>query len=389
MKHIYLDHNATTPVAPEVREAMLPFLGEDFGNPSSVHWFGQRARRAVERAREQVADLLGADPREIVFTGGGTEAANQALRGTVEAAGRSDAAVVTSAVEHKAVLSPCLRLEQSGVRVTIVGVDADGVVDVAAVAAALDERTVLVAVIFANNEVGTIQPVERIVETAHARGVPVFTDAVQAVGRLPLDVRTLGVDLLALSGHKLYGPKGVGALYVRRGTRVGPLILGGDHEGGRRAGTENVPAIVGLGRACELARGRLDADGRRLRVLRDRLEAGILSRVPDAQFHGARERRLPNTASVSFPGVEGESLLMNLDLLGVAVSTGSACSAGSLRPSHVLLAMGRPAEVAHAAIRLSLGRDNTEEEIDIAIEAVAEAVGRLRSASGSPPATPP
>jgi cysteine desulfurase len=389
MNHIYLDHNATTPVAPDVREAMLPFLGEDYGNPSSVHWFGQRARRAVERAREQVADLLGAEPREIVFTGGGTEAANQALGGTVEAAGRSDAAVVTTAVEHKAVLSPCLRLEQSGVRVTTVAVDADGVVDVDAVVAALDERTVLVAVILANNEVGTIQPLERIVEAAHARGVPVFTDAVQAVGRLPLDVRTLGVELLSLSGHKLYGPKGVGALYVRRGMRVGPLILGGDHEGGRRAGTENVPAIVGLGQACELARGRLDGDAERLRVLRDRLEAGIRARVPDAQFHGARERRLPNTASVSFPGVEGESLLMNLDLLGVAVSTGSACSAGSLRPSHVLLAMGRAPEVAHGAIRFSLGRGNTEEEIDRAIDAVAEAVARLRAAGGAPASMTP
>ncbi|MBI5502800.1 MAG: cysteine desulfurase [Deltaproteobacteria bacterium] len=383
MSRVYLDHNATTPVAPEVLDELLPYLRDEFGNASSTHWWGQRARAAVERARERVAELLGADPAEIVFTSGGTEAANQVLRGASEAAGGPGAAVVASAVEHHAVLAPCARLEELGTRVVRVPVDREGVVDVDALAGTLGERTALVAVMLANNEVGTIQPVDRVVEAARARGVPVFTDAVQAVGRIPVDVRALGVDFLSLSGHKLYGPKGVGALYVRRGTRVAPLLRGGEHEGGRRAGTSNVPGIVGLGRACELARARLDGDAARLRALRDRLEAGIRARLPDARVHGHPSLRLPNTLSVGFPGVEGESLLMNLDLLGFAVSTGSACNAGSLRPSHVLLAMGRTPEEAHAAVRFSLGRGNTEAEIDRAIGAVAEAVTKLRASIAS------
>lgn len=386
MQRIYLDHNATTPLDPDVLAAMLPFLGEEFGNPSSVHAWGQRARQAVERAREQIADLIGAEPPEIVLTGGGTEAANLAVRGVFEAAARPDAGLVVSAIEHQAVLAPCERLERSGARVVLVPVDRDGTLDVDALAASLDERTALVAAMAANNEVGTIQPLERVVAAAAAHGVPVFTDAVQAVGKLPIDVRRSGVDLLALSAHKLHGPKGVGALWVRRGTRLAPLLLGGAHEGGRRAGTENVPAIVGFGKACALARGRWEADAERVRALRDRLEAGIRARLPDVRVHGHPRRRLPNTLSVGFPGVEGESLLMNLDLLGVAVSTGSACNVGSLRPSHVLVAMGRPPEEAHAAIRLSLGRTNTEAEIDRAVEALAEAVAKLRrvAAHGGP-----
>jgi cysteine desulfurase len=383
MNRVYLDHNATTPVDPEVLDEMLPFLREDFGNASSVHWWGQRARRAVERARERVADLLGAETSEIVFTSGGTEAANQVLRGAVERPAKTGAGILTTAVEHKAVLATCVRLETNGVPIDYAPVDRDGVVDAAAFERALDKSPVLAAAILANNETGVLQPVERLAAAARARRVPFFTDAVQALGRIPVDVRTLGVDFLSLSGHKLHGPKGVGALYVRRGTRIAPLLTGGEQEGGRRSGTTNVPGVVGLGKACELAARDLAAHAARMKTLRDRLEAGLRERLPGLVVHGHPALRLPNTLLAGFPGVEGESLLMNLDLLGIAVSTGSACNAGSLRPSHVLTAMGRTPEEAHAAIRFSLGRGTTAEEIERTLDAVAVAVARLREASGS------
>jgi cysteine desulfurase len=384
MKTIYLDHNATTPVDQAVLEAMLPFLREAYGNASSMHAVGRTAREAVERAREQVARTIGAEAREIVFTSGGTEADNQAVLGVVALArppeGRP-AHVITSAIEHPAVLNTCQQLEKRGHPVTYLPVDETGRVDPAALAPVLRPETALVSVMLANNEVGTLQPVREMAAAARAAGVPVHTDAVQAVGRVPVDVGELGVDLLTISGHKIYGPKGIGALYVRRGTRIAPLLHGGHHEKRRRAGTENVPAIVGLGLACELAGARLALVAAHEARLRDRLERGILARVPHARVNGHPTERLPNTLNLGFAFVEGEALLMNLDLEGVAVSTGSACSSGDLKPSHVLLAMGLDHASAHGTLRFSLGRANTAEEIDAAIDAVARVVERVRAMS--------
>lgn len=384
MNRIYLDHNATTPVDPAVLEAMLPYLREAYGNASSVHEPGRVAREAVDRAREQVAHLIGAEPREIVFTSGGTEADNQAVRGVLELARTPDnrpGHVITSAIEHPAVLNTCQYVAKQGVAVTYLPVDATGRVKLEELAPALTPETVLVSVMLANNEVGTIQPVGEIAPLAHAKGVTVHTDAVQGLGRIPVNVGDLGVDLLTISGHKIYGPKGIGALYVRRGTRIAPLLYGGHHEKRRRAGTENVPAIVGFGRACEIAGERLAEVAAREARLRDRLQEGILARVPHTQVNGHLTERLPNTVNVGFAFVEGESLLMNLDLEGIAVSTGSACSSGDLKPSHVLLAMGLDHATAHGTLRFSLGRANTEFEIDATIDAVARVVERVRAMS--------
>ena len=380
---IYLDHNATTPVAPPVLQAMLPFFSERFGNPSSIHSYGQQTRRAVDRAREQVADLIGADPGEVVFCGSGTEADNLAIRGPFDrrlAAGVRGGHLVTSAVEHPAVLNPCAGLEERyGARVTRVGVDGAGRVDPDAVAAAIEDETVLVSVMLANNDVGTLQPVAEIAGAARARGVLVHSDAVQALGKVPVRVDELGVDLLSISAHKIHGPKGCGALYVRRGVadRLAPLVLGGAHERGRRAGTENVAGLVGFGAACELAAAGLTRDPPRLAALRDRLERGLLARWPSARVNGHPVERLPNTSSVCLPGVDGEALLMSLDLSGVAVSTGSACSSGTLEPSHVLAAMGIDERLARGAVRFSLGRGNTEEEVDAALDALDRVLAQL------------
>ncbi|MHC4597935.1 MAG: cysteine desulfurase NifS [Planctomycetota bacterium] len=382
MKRIYLDHNATTPVRPEVVEAMLPLLRETYGNPSSIHWFGQEAKRAMERAREQVADLIHAEPREIVFTSGGTEADNQAIRGALDHAKARGRHVVTTAVEHHAVLMTCEHVGKSGVDVTVLPVDETGRVDAEAVAGVLREDTVLVTVMLANNDVGTLQPVKKIARIARDRGVPVHTDAVQALGKIPVDAGDLGVDFLSLSGHKLYGPKGVGALYMRRGAKAASLLHGGHHERRRRAGTENVASIVGFGKACELAKAGL-AEGApdRLRELRDRLHGSICDRIPHVLLNGHPELRLPNTLNLSFLFVEGESLLMNLDVKGIAVSTGSACTSGTLEPSHVLMAMGRRPEEAHGSLRFSLGRDNTAEDMDATVDALVEVVEKLRAMS--------
>jgi len=376
MDRIYMDHNATTPVDPRVVEAMLEVMRECAGNPSSLHWFGQRARAAVDDARGEVARLIGAAPSEVVFTSSGTEADNTALRGVSASAREPRRKVVYSAIEHHAVVNTARALAEEGVPVEVARAGSDGVVDLDDLRARVDERTALVAVMLANNETGVIQPVAEVVRVARERGAFVHCDAVQAAGKVPVDVRSLDVDLLAISAHKFYGPQGVGALYVRRGTRMKAWSRGGSQERGRRAGTENVAGIVGLGRASSLARESLDSEARRLAALRDELEARLLA-IPGARRNGEGPR-VGNTTNVSFAGVEAESLLMALDLAGVAVSTGAACAAGAVEPSHVLRGMGLPVDRVQGSIRLSLGRGTTETEVQRAAEAVAAAVERQR-----------
>jgi len=364
---------------------MIGYLREDFGNASSVHWYGQRARDAVEQAREQVAGLIGADPKEIIFTSGGTESDNMSAFGVVGGARAKTSSgakhVITTAIEHPAVLYAARELESRGVDVTYVTPGSGGVIDAEDVAVAIRPGTALITVMLANNEVGTLEPVAEIGRLARERGIPLHTDAVQAVGKVPVDVNSLGVDLLSLSAHKLYGPKGVGALYVRKGTRLEPLMHGGHHERDRRPGTENVPGIVGLGKAAELAFQKLDEDAQLIRALRDRLQSGILERIENATVNGDASHRQPNTLNVSFDGLKGESMVMALDLEGVACSTGSACSSGSTEPSHVLSAMGLSKEAARGSLRLSLGRYNTEADVDFALEAIMRVVARLRALS--------
>jgi cysteine desulfurase len=381
MRRVYLDNNATTPLAPEVFEAMKPYWLEDYGNASSIHWYGQRAKAAMETAREQVARLLNARPGEIVFTSGGTEADNAALVGVVEAARAETKHIITTAIEHHAVLHTAKALEKRGVSVTYVRVGSSGVVDPADVARAIRPETVLVSVIHANNELGTIQPLEEIGRLARQHDICFHTDAVQSVGKIPVDVEKLDVDLLSLSAHKLYGPKGVGALYIRKGTVLRPLLHGGHHERDRRPGTENVPGIVGLGKAAELAQGLMAEDATRLANLRDRLEESLLSRVPLVTVNGDRQRRLPATSNLSFDFIEGEGFVIAMDLRGIACSTGAACSSGSLEPSHVLSAIGKTPGQARASIRFSLGRFNTPEDIDYALEIVPAVAEQLRAVS--------
>ncbi|PYQ07576.1 MAG: cysteine desulfurase NifS [Acidobacteria bacterium] len=376
MSRIYLDHNATTPLDPRVLDAMLPILREGFGNPSSLHWFGQQARAAVDTAREQVAGLVGGSPGEIVFTGSGTEADNMALRGAAAAAREPRRKVVYSAIEHHAVMNTAKALAEEGVPVESARVGMDGRLDLDDLRGKVDDRTAIVALMLANNETGVVEPVEDLVRIARERGALVHCDAVQAAGKIPVDARALDVDTLAISAHKIYGPKGVGALYVKRGTRLKSFVRGGSQERNRRAGTENVAGIVGLGRAAELARQELTAESPRLSELRDRLEARLLA-IPGAQRNG-EGGRVPNTANVSFAGVEAESLVMALDLAGLAVSTGAACAAGAVEPSHVLRAMGLPLERVQASLRFSLGRGTTAEHVDRAAQLVAEAVEKQR-----------
>ena len=368
MQAIYLDHNATTPVLPEVLDAMLPYFRDEYGNASSIHRWGQRARGAVEQSRESVAALLGCRPSEIVFTSGGTESDNLAIFGV-------GAHVVTTAIEHHAVLNACQTLDASYVKV-----GASGVVDPNAVAAAMRPETRLVSVMLANNEIGTIQPLGEIAKLAHERGALVHTDAVQAAGKIPIDVRELGVDLLALSAHKIYGPKGVGALFVRKGVRIRQQMFGGRHERERRAGTENVPGIVGLGKAAEIARRELATESARLSALRDRLERGVLERVADVGVNGAANR-VPNTTNLTFDGIEGESLVIALDLRGISCSTGSACSSGAIEPSHVLTAIGLSGDRARSTLRISLGKQNTEADVERVLEILPGVVERLRALS--------
>jgi cysteine desulfurase len=381
MKHIYMDHNATTPLREEVLQAMLPYLREEYGNASSLHHFGIQARRAVERARESVATALGAKPREIVFTGCGTEADNQAVKGVAFASRDKGDHVITSRVEHKAVLETCQYLEKQGFRVTYLPVDERGAVSPKDVAQAITDQTILVSVMFANNEIGTIQPIAEIAEVCRDRGVLFHTDAVQAVGKLPVDVKALGVDLLSLSAHKFYGPKGVGALVVRKGVRLDPLLHGGHQEWGRRAATENVAGIVGLGRALELRLDEMAAEAERLTALRERLYTGLVEQIDHVILNGHPTQRLPGTLSVCFDYIEGEAIIMGLDLEGIAVSSGSACTSASLEPSHVLLAMGVHPAVAQGSIRFSLGQGNTEADVDAVLQVLPPIVERLRAMS--------
>ena len=381
MRRIYFDHNATTPVRPEVLEAMLPYFGERFGNASSVHTFGREARCALEDAREKVAKAINAQPSEIVFTSGGTEADNTAIKGIAHLLRDKGRHIVTSRVEHKAVLETCKYLEKEGFEVTYVSVDSTGMVHPQAVEEALREDTVLVSVMHANNEVGTINPIAKIGEICHSRGILFHTDAVQSFCKVRIDVQAMHIDLASFSAHKIYGPKGVGALYVRRGVRFTQLLHGGEHERKRRAGTENVAGIVGFGRAVELAMAERDEENRRLISLRDRLWRGIQEKVERVRLNGHPTERLPGTLNVSFEGVEGESVLLSLDMKGVAASSGSACTSGSLSPSHVLEAMGVPPELAQSAVRFSLGRSNTEEDVDYTVEILPGIVQRLREMS--------
>ncbi len=381
MRRVYLDHNATTPVDREVLEAMLPYFADAFGNASSIHSFGQRTRAAVERARQSVAELIGARPAEIVFTSGGTESDNHAIFGVVAAAAAEKKHVITTTVEHHAVLNACQALERRGVAVTYVPVGREGSVDHEDVRRALRPETLLITVMHANNELGTVQPLEEIGRIAAEADVYFHTDAVQSAGKIPLDVNRLGVDLLSVSAHKLYGPKGVGALYIRKGTRLEPLFYGGHHQRDHRAGTENVSGIVGLGKAAELARAKFPETTPRLTALRDRLEQGFLARVPHARVNGSGAPRTPNTSNIIFPFVEGEALVIALDLKGIACSTGAACSSGAVEPSHVLTAIGLPAEDARASLRFSLGRETSDEDVDFALAVVPGVVEHLRELS--------
>jgi len=381
MRRVYLDHAATTPLRREVLAAMQPYFWDSFGNPSSLHAEGQRAHRALEEARMTVGDILGADRLEIVFTAGGTESDNHALVGATRALAHRGRHVITTAIEHHAVLHTCRWLEGQGYEVTYLPVDARGSIDPTALAATIRADTILISVMLANNEVGTVQPLAEVTAAARERSVPVHTDAVQAVGKIPIQVDELGVDLLSLSAHKFGGPKGVGVLYVRRGTPLEPLLHGGHQEHELRPGTHNVPGIVGLAAALRLAREELPEEAARLAALRDRLQEGILARIPDARVNGHPTQRLPNILSVSFAGVEGESLLMALDIRGVAVSTGSACAAGTEGPSHVLQALRVDPEYIQGTIRLSLGHTTTDEDVEYAVGALEEVVRRLRGMS--------
>ena len=377
MRRVYLDNNATTPVLPEVMEAMRPYFGERFGNASSIHHHGQETRAAVERGRESVAQLLGARASEIVFTSGGTEADNLAVFGLMHAGDH----VISSTIEHHAVMNACRHLEEQGCEVTYVPVDGRGVVDPADVKRSLRPNTKLISIMFANNETGVVQPVDEIGQIAAEADIYFHTDAVQAAGKIPVRVDEIACDLLTISGHKLHGPQGVGALYVKKGTRIEAMMYGGRHERSRRAGTENVPGIVGLGKAAELARVALErGDDEKIAALRDRLERELL-KIEATGMNGAGALRVPNTTNICFDGIDGEALVIALDLKGLAISTGAACSSGAIEPSHVLLAMGRTPEQARASIRFSLGKQNTAEDVEFALSLVPETVARLRELS--------
>jgi cysteine desulfurase len=383
MNRVYLDHNATTPVEPAVLDAMVPYLSGDYGNASSIHTFGQKARAAVETAREQVATLIGARPQEIIFTSGGTEADNHAIFGVVEAAADSCKHVITTAIEHEAVLNTCEALRPRGVAVTYLAVDRAGQVDLDELRDVLraHPKTCLITIMHANNELGIVQRLEEIAPVAAEAGANFHTDAVQSAGKIPIDVNSLGVDLLSLSGHKLYAPKGIGALYIRSGTHLQQLLYGGQHQRGFRPGTENVPGIVGFGKAAEMARNMLAEDADRVAALRDKLEQGLLERVRDCRVNGGRALRTPNTTNITFAGIGGEALVIALDLKGLACSTGAACSSGAIEPSHVLTAIGLPPEEARATLRFSLGRHTTAAEVEFALEMIPAAVVQLREIS--------
>lgn len=382
MRRVYLDHSATTPVDPEVAAIMMTYYTEKYGNPSSVHAFGREAKQALEQARNQVAELIGAESREITFTSGGTEADNLAILGTAQALREKGKHIITSCIEHHAVLETCEYLEKNGFDLTVIPVDEEGVISVDAVKKAIRPDTILITIMHANNEVGSIQPIAEIGKLAKEHGIVFHVDAVQSLGKIPINVEEMKVDLLTVSSHKIYGPKGVGALYVRKGVRLVPLVYGGGQERKRRSGTENTPGIIGFGKACELAGKRMAEDAEKQRKLRDKLMNGIVERIEYVKVNGpAGEKRLPNNVNISIRYVEGESLLLSLDMLGIAASSGSACTSGSLDPSHVLLGMGLVHEIAHGSLRFSLGRQNTEEDIDYVLEQLPKIVERLRMMS--------
>jgi len=381
MNTIYFDNNATTCVAPEVRDAMIPFFNELYGNPSSMHAFGGQVARYVKEAREKIAAFINADPSEIVFTSCGTESDNMAIHGSAEVLG-PQAKVITSRVEHPAVLGPCRRLKDMGFRVTELAVDSVGQIDLDALRGALKGGgPAIVSIMWANNETGVIFPMEKIAAIAKEAGAILHTDAVQVAGKIPIDVKKLPVDMLSISGHKLHAPKGVGIFYLRRGTRLKTFMLGGHQENGRRGGTENVPYIVGLGKAVELATANMATEGRELARLRDKLENGLLATCPDARVNGDRAHRLPNTSNMSFEYIEGEAILYHMSDLGICASTGSACAAGSLEPSHVIRAMGVPFTAVHGSVRFSLSRYNTEAEVNYVLEHMPKIVRKLRDLS--------
>ncbi|HDZ68992.1 MAG TPA: cysteine desulfurase NifS [Phycisphaerales bacterium] len=380
MKTIYFDNNATTKVDEEVFEEMKPLFCELYGNPSSMHTFGGQISRKIRQARERVAGLLGCEPSEIIFTSCGTESDNAAIKGTL-AAVPNKRKIITTRVEHPAVLTVCRELGNYGYTVVELGVDKRGRLDLAELEEAIDDNTALVTIMYANNETGVVFPIDKIAELVTSRGIVFHTDAVQAMGKIPLNLSKSNIDLLSLSGHKLHAPKGVGILYVRKGTRISPFMLGGHQEAGRRAGTENVPGIVGLGKACELAAKNLEKENSKVKYLRDKLENAMLEKCPDSRLNGDKDNRLPNTSNISFEYIEGEAILLMLDKYGICASSGSACTSGSLEPSHVLRAMGVPFTAAHGSIRFSLSRYSTEEEVDYTIEKLPPIINRLRELS--------
>jgi cysteine desulfurase len=379
-KLIYLDHNATTPVDKRVLEAMLPYFSEKYGNPSSIYRLAKECDFAKERARKKVADLINASPTEIYFTGSGTESDNLAIKGVCFANRTKGNHIITSKIEHHAVLNTCKWLEKQGFLISYIGVDKYGIIDLEELESAITAKTILISIMHANNEVGTIEPVEKIAKVAGERGIYFHTDAVQTAGKIPIDVKNMGVDLLSISAHKLYGPKGVGALFIKKGTKIDSLLHGGHHERNKRAGTENIPGIVGLGAACELASEEIK-ESKNIKALRDKLEKGLLEIIDDIKINGHPEKRLDGTLNLCVKYVEGESMLIHLDYKDIAASSGSACTSGSLEPSHVLTAMGISPEVAHGSLRFSLGKKNTEEQVDRVIKILPPIVDKLREMS--------
>jgi len=378
---IYLDHAATTYVKPEVFDAMKPYFCEHFGNASSIYSIGRYSKKAVEEAREQVAKAIGSEAREIYFTGSGSEADNWAIKGIAAANKKKGNHIITSAIEHPAILNSCKYLEGEGFEVTYLPVDSDGLVSVEQVKNAIKENTILISIMFANNEIGTIQPIQEIGAIAREKGILFHTDAVQAVGNIPIDVEKMNIDLLSLSGHKFYGPKGMGALYIKKGVKISSIIHGGQQERGKRASTENIPGIIGLGKAIELATEHIDEYNKKLINFREKTIEGLMAKVPYIRLNGHRSNRLPGNVNISFQFIEGESLLLMLDMKGVCGSSGSACSSGSLDPSHVLMAIGLPHEIAHGSLRLTFGDENTEEDVDYILEEIPKIVTKLRDMS--------
>jgi len=378
---IYMDHSATTYVRKEVVEAMAPYYTEHFGNPSSIYSIARESKKAIDTARAQVAKALGAEPDEIYFTSGGSESDNWAIKGIASANIRKGSHIITSKIEHHAVLHTCEYLEKAGFTVTYLPVDRFGLVDPAELEKAITDKTVLISIMYANNEIGTIEPIAELGAIARKLKVPFHTDAVQAIGNVPIDVKAQNIDLLSLSAHKFYGPKGVGVLYIRKGIKIDNLIHGGGQERRHRAGTENIAGIVGLGKAIELATADIDGHNRKIQALRDRLMSGILAKIPDCRLNGHPEKRLPGNINISFEFIEGESMLLWLDDEGICASTGSACTSGSLEPSHVLLATGLPVEISHGSLRLTLGNVNTDADVDFVLEVLPKVVSRLREMS--------